>query len=40
VEENPVPQIKNTKGVVIGEEYVPNIQSAGDLDKQSSDSMD
>lgn len=28
VEENPVPDITNTQGIVIGDEYIPNIQTA------------
>ncbi|MAX27246.1 MAG: DNA topoisomerase I [Phycisphaeraceae bacterium] len=39
VAENPVPQLKNTQGQVIGEEYIPNIQSA-DSNGDDSDSLD
>jgi len=35
VEENPVPQIKNTQGEVIGEDYVPNVESAEDSDSDT-----
>jgi len=33
VEENPVPDIVNTQGVVIGDEYLPIIESANNTDE-------